>query len=46
VSFDAILKKCKASEVVALISRLHSAFNRICRVHGVFRVSLYSWDLL
>ena len=40
VAFSSIVARCKANDVVNLLTQLHTKFNKICGVHDTFRVCL------
>ena len=39
VSFSQIVTRCRANDVVNLLTQLHVKFDRVCKVHETFRVS-------
>ena len=40
VAFSSIVVRCKANDVVNLLTQLHTKFNKIIGVHDTFRVRL------
>ena len=39
VAFSQIVTRCRAKDVVNLLTQLHAKFDRVCQVHETYRVS-------